>query len=65
MCETTFSTRSNQVENRNRMVDETLDDSLRLATTNIDKHRNDSVREASTTGIPLIEICNKLLFAIV
>jgi len=47
------------------MVDETLDDSLRLATTNIDKHRNDSVREASTTGIPLIEICNKLLFAIV
>ena len=27
--------------------------------------RNDSVRETSTTGIPLIEICNQLLFAIV
>jgi len=25
----------------------------------------DSIREASATGIPLIEICNKLLFAIV
>ena len=25
----------------------------------------DSVREASATGIPLIEVCNKLLFAIV
>jgi len=25
----------------------------------------DSVREASTTGIPLIEICNKWLFAVV
>jgi len=26
---------------------------------------NDSVREALTTGIPMIKICNKLLFAIV
>jgi len=25
----------------------------------------DSVREASATGIPLIDICNKLLFSIV
>jgi len=25
----------------------------------------ESVREASATGIPLIEICNKLLFAII
>jgi len=24
-----------------------------------------SIREASATGIPLIEICNKLLFAVV
>jgi len=27
--------------------------------------RNDSVREALTTGIPPIEVCNKFLFAIV
>jgi len=27
--------------------------------------RNDSVKEASTTSIPLIEICNELLFAVV
>jgi len=37
-------------QNRNRMGGETL---------------YDSVIEASATGIPLIEICNKLLFAIV
>jgi len=37
-------------KNRNLMGSETL---------------YDSVREASATGIPLIEICNKLLFAIV
>jgi len=38
---------------------------LQLATTNISIwYRNNSVREAPTTGIPLIEICNKLLFAI-
>ena len=37
-------------KNRNRMADEILDD---------------SVREASTRGIPLVEICDQLLFAIV
>jgi len=37
-------------KNRNRMAGATL---------------YDSVREASTTGIPLIEICNTFLFAIV
>jgi len=36
--------------NRNRMGGETL---------------YNSVREASTTGIPLAEVCNKLLFAVV
>jgi len=53
-------------KNINGRAVETLDDSLRLATTNtcIDKGTIVS-KEASTTGIPLIEICNKLLFAIV
>jgi len=46
--------------NRNRMVDETLDGSFRLANTNIGMDEVTSVGEALTTGIPLIEICNKL-----
>jgi len=50
--------------NRNQSAHETLDDSLRFAATNILVllySRNDSVKEASTIGIPLIEICNNLL----
>jgi len=47
-------------ENRNQMADETLNDTT---STGID--RNDIVGEASTTGIPLIEICSKLLCGIV
>ena len=30
-----------------------------------DEILDDSVREASTRGIPLVEICDQLLFAIV
>jgi len=50
------------------MADKALDDSLRLSTITIGIHivyRIDSVREASTKGIPLIEICKKLLLAVV
>ena len=50
--------------NRNRMADETPDHIIQLATTNILVFRNDSVREASTTGIALIEMCNELFVAI-
>ena len=36
MCESTFSRmKQAKCKNRNRMIDETLEDSLRLATTNI------------------------------
>jgi len=48
------------------VADETLDDivsDLLPVTLVLIKER--CVREASTTGIPLMEICNKLLFAIV
>jgi len=51
LCESTFSIiKQVKSKNRNQMADKTLDD---------------SVEEATTTGTPLIEICNKLLFAIV
>ena len=43
------------------MADGTLDDSLRLATTNTRITKGTIVSQASTTGIPLIEICNKFL----
>ena len=64
MCESTFTT-TKQVKPENRNRNETVDDSLRLATTNtgIDK-TYDRLKEASTTRIALTEICNKLLFAI-
>jgi len=52
-------------KNANRMADETLDDSLRLANTNIGIDQRTIVSEASTKGIPLIGICNKLLYAFV
>jgi len=67
VCESKFSTMK-QVKSKNRswMADETLVDSLRLSPLRLVLRwlKNDSVREASTTGIPLIEICNKLLFGI-
>jgi len=47
------------------MAGKTLDDSLRLATTSTDIDNEWYVREASTTGMTLIEICSKLLLAIV
>jgi len=50
VCEYIFCDEAIKSKNRNRMGGETL---------------YDSVRKASTTGIPLIEICNKLLFSIV
>jgi len=52
-------------KNRNRVADETMDDSLRLPTAiiGIDVYRIDSVIEALTTGTPLI--CNELFFAVV
>jgi len=45
------------------MAAETLHDGLRLVTTTIGIDKGRSFREASITGITLIEICNKLLFA--
>jgi len=61
--ESTFSA-MNQVKskNRNRMADETLDDSLRLATpnTSIDKGRIVS-RKSQPQEFHCIEICNNLL----
>jgi len=45
------------------MAAETLHDGLRLVTTNIGIDKGTSVREASITGITMIRICNKLLFA--
>jgi len=50
MCEYIFYDEAIKSKNENRMGSETL---------------YDSVREASATGIPLIQVCNKLLFAIV
>jgi len=51
VCESTFFTMKQvKSKNRNRVVDETLDY---------------SVRETSTTDIALIKICNNFLFAIV
>jgi len=47
------------------MVGGTLVASLRLATTNISIDKGTSIREVSITGITLIGICNKLLFALV
>jgi len=59
VCESIFSTMKQvKFENRNRMADETLDDSLRLAATSTGIA---NVREASITGNPLIDVCNKLL----
>jgi len=50
VCQYIFYDEAVKSKNRNGMGGETL---------------YDSVIEASATGIPLIEICNKLLFAIV
>jgi len=50
VCEYIFYDEVIKSKNRNRMGTETL---------------YVSVREASATGIPLIDICNKLLFSIV
>ena len=47
------------------MADITPHHIVQLATTNILVFRYDSVREASTTGIALIERCNELFVAIV
>ena len=49
------------------MAGGTLDDSLRLAATNIGRpiDKGTSVREASITGITLIDICNKLTCVII
>ena len=43
------------------MAGEALDDSLGLAATKLVLLKNDSIREASTTSISLIELCTKLL----
>jgi len=48
-------------KNRNRIADDTLDNSLHLLPLTLVSIRNDSVREAPTTAIPLIKIYNKLL----
>jgi len=64
--ENTFCTiKQVNCKNRNRMVGGTLVASLRLATTNISIDKGTSIREVSITGITLIGICNKLLFALV
>ena len=50
MCEYIFYDEAVKSKHRNQMGAETL---------------YDSVREASATGIPLLDICNKLLFSVV
>ena len=65
VCESIFSTMDQvKSKNRNGIADETLDDSLRLSTSNSGIDKGIIVSETSSTGIPLIEICNKFLFAI-
>jgi len=57
----TFSTMKQvKFKNTNQMADQTLDDSFRLTLVMI----KERARKASTTDITLIEICNKILFAI-
>jgi len=52
VCERRFSIMKQvKSQDRNGLADETPDHSLRFSTTNIFLLRNDSVREASTTGI--------------
>jgi len=50
---------------RNRMADDTLNDSLRVTTNNTSIKKVTSAREALTTGISLIKICSKLLFVVI
>jgi len=51
VCENSFSTMKQvKSENRNRMADETLDGTRRLATTNTSIKKGIIVSEASTTG---------------
>jgi len=62
VCESTICMMKQvKSKNGNQMAGETLYDSLRLATTNTGIDKRTIVLEASTTGIPLIEICSELL----